>query len=118
MGDSQCNSGAIIEAFDERHHAPRRPLARARRPRERLRNPAPRAIANGRHGAAVARRHVADAGGWPVKLPAVASVKLSVVAFQAGRVGKYTSFLIRRGAPPVRRDRCLPPGTTSPSPCR
>src|SRR6266403_2279708 len=67
MGDCQCNSGAIIEAFDERHHAPRRPLARARRPRERLRNPAPRAIANGRHGAAVVRRHVVapivDAGG-------------------------------------------------------
>src|SRR6266478_5975113 len=58
MGDSQCNAGAIIEAFDERH-APRRPLARARRPRERLLHPARGATANGRHGAAVVRRHAA-----------------------------------------------------------
>jgi hypothetical protein len=34
-----------------------------------------------------------------------------------GEVGKYTSFLIRKGMPPKRTDRCLPPGTKRPVRC-
>jgi PKD repeat protein len=35
----------------------------------------------------------------------------------AGEIGKYTRFRIRRGKPPVRVDRCLPPGSRRPAPC-
>lgn len=34
-----------------------------------------------------------------------------------GEVGKYTRFRIRKGEPPVRVDRCLPPGARRPAPC-
>jgi hypothetical protein len=33
------------------------------------------------------------------------------------RIGKYTRFLIRRAAPPLRRDRCLRPGSNRPTRC-
>ena len=47
----------------------------------------------------------------------IAGVEIRVRVFQAGRVGKYTSFLIRRGRSPLRRDRCLAPGAMLPSKC-
>ena len=34
-----------------------------------------------------------------------------------GEVGKFTRFRIRRGMPPVRTDRCLPPGAKHPKRC-
>ncbi len=34
-----------------------------------------------------------------------------------GQVGKYTRFVIRRGRPPKRTDRCLAPGSTRPVRC-
>ena len=34
-----------------------------------------------------------------------------------GEVGKYTRFRIRKGRPPVRVDRCLPPGSRRPVMC-
>jgi hypothetical protein len=34
-----------------------------------------------------------------------------------GDVGKYTRFLIRKGRPPKRTDRCLPPGAKRPLRC-
>jgi len=46
-----------------------------------------------------------------------AGVEIRVRVFQAARVGKYTSFLIRRGRSPLRRDRCLAPGAMLPSKC-
>jgi PKD repeat protein len=33
------------------------------------------------------------------------------------RIGKYTRFTVRRGGPPARTDRCLPPGRTRPIAC-
>jgi len=35
----------------------------------------------------------------------------------AGRIGKYTRFIIRRGKPPRRTDRCLMPGAKRGTPC-
>jgi hypothetical protein len=34
-----------------------------------------------------------------------------------GRIGKYASFLIRAGRPPLRTDRCLRPGRSRPMKC-
>ena len=34
-----------------------------------------------------------------------------------GRIGKYTSFVMRSRARPARRDMCLPPGKKSPMGC-
>ena len=34
-----------------------------------------------------------------------------------GEVGKYTRFVIRKGRPPKRTDRCLPPGAKRPMRC-
>jgi PKD repeat protein len=34
-----------------------------------------------------------------------------------GRIGKYTSFRIRRNKPPLRKDMCLPPDRRNPAPC-
>jgi hypothetical protein len=34
-----------------------------------------------------------------------------------GEVGKYTRFKIRKEKPPLRVDRCLPPGSRRPAPC-
>jgi hypothetical protein len=36
---------------------------------------------------------------------------------QAGKIGKYTRFLIRAGKPPARIDRCLIPGRRRPVRC-
>ncbi len=43
--------------------------------------------------------------------------KLEVRVTAPGRVGKYTSFRIRRRRPPLRRDACLRPGGRVPVPC-
>ena len=50
------------------------------------------------------------------RLPA--GVTLEIFVRQAGRIGKYTRFLIRAGKPPARIDRCLVPGRTRPVRCR
>lgn len=39
-----------------------------------------------------------------------AGVHLRIAVTKPGRIGKVTTFRIRRGAPPVRTDRCLYPG--------
>ena len=49
------------------------------------------------------------------RLPA--GVKLEVFVRKAGRIGKYTRFLIRAGKPPARVDRCLMPGKRRPVRC-
>jgi hypothetical protein len=46
-----------------------------------------------------------------------AGVHLTVTVTESGRIGKYTSFVIRRGRAPLRRDRCLYPGSARPRPC-
>jgi hypothetical protein len=42
---------------------------------------------------------------------------LEIFVTKPGTVGKYTRYLIRKGAPPRRTDRCLPPGAKRPSRC-
>jgi hypothetical protein len=46
-----------------------------------------------------------------------AGTVLKIFIRKAGKIGKYTRFLIRRGKPPARRDRCLVPGKTQPVRC-
>ena len=46
-----------------------------------------------------------------------AGVKLNVLVTKRDRVGKFTRFTIRRGKPPLRVDRCLRFGQTTPSAC-
>jgi PKD repeat protein len=46
-----------------------------------------------------------------------AGVRLEVFVRQTGKIGKYTSFRIRRGAAPRRTDRCLLPGRSGPVRC-
>jgi PKD repeat protein len=47
----------------------------------------------------------------------VAGVTLEIRVSRPGEVGKYTSFSIRRGKPPVRRDSCLDPAGLRPMRC-
>jgi PKD repeat protein len=46
-----------------------------------------------------------------------AGVTLELFVRQAGKIGKYTRFLIRAGKPPARIDRCLIPGRPRPVRC-
>jgi hypothetical protein len=46
-----------------------------------------------------------------------AGVRLTIRVTRRGRIGKYTSILLRRGRPPLRVDRCLYPGSTQPRRC-
>jgi hypothetical protein len=46
-----------------------------------------------------------------------AGARIQVYVTQAGKIGKYTRFLIRAGKPPARVDRCLMPGRARPVPC-
>jgi hypothetical protein len=46
-----------------------------------------------------------------------AGIRLKLFVRQANRIGKYTSFLIRAGAPPKRVDLCLFPTRRSPGRC-
>jgi PKD repeat protein len=47
-----------------------------------------------------------------------AGVTLELFVRQAGRIGKYTRFVIRAGRAPARVDRCLMPGRARPVSCR
>ena len=49
------------------------------------------------------------------RLPA--GIRLKLFVRQENRIGKYTSFLIRAGAPPKRVDLCLFPTRRSPGRC-
>jgi hypothetical protein len=46
-----------------------------------------------------------------------AGSKLEVFVIAKGRVGKYTSFKMRRGKSPTRTDLCVVPGKAKPRPC-
>ena len=46
-----------------------------------------------------------------------AGTKLDVVVRKPGRIGKWTTITIRRGAPPKRVDRCSYPGRGQPAAC-
>jgi hypothetical protein len=58
-------------------------------------------------------------GGRYVRIPGFSGrllkpgVRVQVFVAREDRIGKYTSFKIRRGHPPLRTDRCLRPGRTS-----
>jgi hypothetical protein len=47
----------------------------------------------------------------------VAGALLEVFVTERGRIGKYTSFKVRRGRAPLRRDLCLFPGSKRPRRC-
>jgi Bacterial Ig-like domain/PKD domain len=49
--------------------------------------------------------------------PLRAGVTLQIRVTQAGEIGKYTSFAIRRNKLPVRTDACLQPTSSKPSAC-
>jgi hypothetical protein len=44
--------------------------------------------------------------------------RVEIRVTKPGFTGKYTRFLVRSHGAPRRSDRCLPPGATSPQPCR
>ena len=46
-----------------------------------------------------------------------AGTRLEIRITRAGMIGKFTAITIRRGAPPLRRDRCLVPGRSAPTRC-
>jgi hypothetical protein len=46
-----------------------------------------------------------------------AGTRLEVSVGRPGRIGKYTSFLIRAHRKPLRTDRCLMPGRSKPTRC-
>ncbi len=46
-----------------------------------------------------------------------AGSKLEIFVVAKGRIGKYTSFKMRRGKVPLRIDACLMPGKKKPRPC-
>ena len=46
-----------------------------------------------------------------------AGIRLRIFVRQAGRIGKYTSFRVRAGAPPKRVDLCLFPSRQAPGRC-
>jgi hypothetical protein len=49
--------------------------------------------------------------------PLRAGTRLAISVTQPGRIGKHTNLRIRVGKPPLRRDRCLYPGTSRPEAC-
>ena len=54
---------------------------------------------------------------YPFQRHLAAGVILEVRVTRGDEIGKYTRFRIRRGAPPKRRDLCLPPFGARPQPC-
>jgi len=46
-----------------------------------------------------------------------AGARLVISVTKPGRIGKHTTIVIRRGAAPMRRDRCLMPGARTPTRC-
>jgi hypothetical protein len=49
--------------------------------------------------------------------PLRAGASLQIRVTQAGEIGKFTSFTIRRKRLPVRTDACLPPASSKPAAC-
>ena len=49
--------------------------------------------------------------------PLRAGTRLAIKVTQAGRIGKWTTILIRRGAAPKRSDQCAYPNARVPAPC-
>jgi hypothetical protein len=66
---------------------------------------------------------VARMGGTPVRFPMMerrrlrAGVVIRIAVTKQDRIGKYTRFVLRRNAPPARRDMCMRYGATRPSAC-
>jgi hypothetical protein len=66
---------------------------------------------------------VARTGATPVRFPMMeelplrAGVVITIAVTKQGRIGKYTRFVLRRDAPPARRDMCMRYGATRPSAC-
>jgi hypothetical protein len=46
-----------------------------------------------------------------------AGTRLEIRITRAPFIGKYTLVVVRRGQPPLRRDRCLMPGSSRPVRC-
>jgi hypothetical protein len=46
-----------------------------------------------------------------------AGVRITITVTKKGWIGKHTLIVIRRGRPPLRRDRCLYPNSALPAPC-
>ena len=46
-----------------------------------------------------------------------AGTRLAIKVTQRGRIGKWTTIVIRRGAAPKRSDQCAYPGLRRPAPC-
>ena len=46
-----------------------------------------------------------------------AGTQLEIRVTKPSFIGKYTRFVMRRGQPPMRRDRCLMPGSSRPVTC-
>ncbi len=46
-----------------------------------------------------------------------AGTRVDVLVTRSGRLGKHTRFVIRAGKPPLRRDRCVAPGSTRATSC-
>jgi hypothetical protein len=66
---------------------------------------------------------VARRGGTPVRFPMMerrrlrAGAVIRIAVTKQDRIGKYTRFVLRRNAPPARRDMCMRYGATRPSAC-
>jgi hypothetical protein len=73
------------------------------------------------HGRGCPRKRYRPARGSarlrPFERSLPAGTRLAVSVTEPGFVGKYSSFVIRRPAPPRRRDLCLVPGITDPTRC-
>lgn len=46
-----------------------------------------------------------------------AGARLEVTVQRGNTIGKFTSFTVRKGKAPRRRDACLIPGFSTPQPC-
>jgi hypothetical protein len=66
---------------------------------------------------------VARTGATPVRFPMIerrrlrAGAVIRIAVTKQDRIGKYTRFVLRRNAPPARRDMCMRYGATRPSAC-
>jgi hypothetical protein len=71
---------------------------------------------------AASRKHKSKRGSLLIAFPRFqrslqAGITLEVRISKAGRIGKYTKFVIRRGKLPARADACLNPANSQPMPC-
>jgi hypothetical protein len=71
---------------------------------------------------AASRKHKSKRGSLLIAFPRFqrslqAGITLEVRVSKAGRIGKYTKFVIRRGKLPARADACLNPANSQPMPC-